>query len=544
MTTRDPKAKLQAALDILDQFTEEQTPEIKSIDIKPQDKGLGIRRIVGFAHRLIAGSLSKKGEQSLSEGIERAIDDVKRYHPIILRSESHEHKKLSSRAIESINRYNQLLVNKEKQKKTWYEKLFFFFSRKPSSPLLEKTSIKISLDSGHCEPALRAAHAIQNALLKQEEDAFRMKAISLINKEGIVFPSIESALQSIRETPIYISGAMEQEKASVVTLNQTLTPFPGETVILSGSFKRSPGGLMPTTPISSSFELAVSNNHTGHPFPSQHNGWTLPDPLIPPDPHRISEIPLLEDLLSKKQAIKEALHRQKPLKKHALALIKLKKEAAENNLEDFIKLHVNLCCALVSCAPSYLIQTDTTPVILNFFEFVKRNSSPYETLCKYWREFNKRYIWHPYQTLQHSWIKQTVPDLFSDSPATALSAAKKILGTTAQNDNELLPPEVERFFSCMRGIISIPCRNIFLQYFSEQIEFEPPTLNDFEKTLQSLAFTQLQDYMSEIESELPPLPFERMKRSLTYETELLGQQGQYHLLVGKLENYYLKRMVH
>jgi len=542
MTIRDPKAKLKAALDILDQFTNEQNPGQMPNHVELRLKGLGIRRIVEFAQGLIVNSFSKKSQKMPSDGVKRAIDDVKRYHPIIHQSGSQEHQKLSQRALESINRYNQLLDSADERKKTWYEKLFYFFTRKDESALNKKSAIYISQETEQCEPALRAASAIQNALLKQEEDAFRMKAISLIKKRGIVFPSIESALQSIRETPIYISGAMEQETASVVTLNQTLTPFPGETIILSGAFRRSPGGLMPTIPISNSFELATSNNHTGHPFPSQHNGWTLPDPLIPSIALKADEVPLLEELLSKKKMIKEALHDQKPLKKHALTLINLKKEAAESQLEPFIKLHINLCCALVSAAPPYLIQTDTTPVILNFFEWIKQQPSPYESLSRYWREFNNRYLWFPYKALYQSWIKQTDPDLFSNDQSVALSTAKQILNAAVPTELEPLPSEVEHFFSCMRGMISIPCRNIFLQYFSELIEFEPPVLNDFEKTLQSLAFTQLQDYISEIESDLPARPFEKIQRSLTYETELLGKQGQYHLLVGKLENYYAKRM--
>lgn len=535
MTKRDPKAKLQAALDVLDRFTEEQTPKHLSNLIKPR-KGFRIRRIVAFAHHLIAHAIPQKKQDAFSERVERAIDDVKRYHPIISRSKSFEHKTLSSRALESINRYNQLFEPTKRD--PWYKKIFSFFSRKSDSPLKKKTAIQISHDSEQCEPAQRAAHAIQNALLKQEEDAFRMKAISLIKKKGIVFSSIESALRNIREAPIYISKSMEQETVSIVTLNQMLTPFPGETIILSGSFKRSSRGMMPTTPISNSFELAASNNHTGHPFPSQHNGWALPDLLIPSNLHRIAEIPLLEELLKKKKIIKEALHNQKPLKKHALALINLKRHAAEENLDTFIKLHEKLFCTLVSAAPSYLIQTDATTVVLNFFEFIKKQSSPYELLSKCWREFNTRYLWPPYRQLHQSWIEQTEPDLFSSDSKKALNAAKKILNETTQEDVESFPPEAEQFFSCMRGVISIPCRNIFLQYFSEQIEFSPPKLNNFEKTLQSLSLTQLQNHISEIESDLPCHPFEKIKCSLTEETELLNRQGQYHPLVEKLENYY------
>lgn len=543
MTKRDPKTKLKTALDILDQFTDDQTFAPIHNSVKPQSKGLGIRRIMGFAHRFISTSLSKKSRSDRTDGVAKAIDDVKRYHPIICRSAAPEHQKLSHRALESIQRYNQLFEPPQEKQKSWYEKLFCFFIQKSRSPLLNKATIQLSNESEQCAPALRAADAIQNALLKQEEDAFRMKAISLIQKQGILFPSIEAALKCIRETPIFISSSREQDSASIVTLNQTLTPFPGETIILSGAFKRSRDGIMPTTPISNSFELTTSNKHTGHPFPSQHNGWTLPDPLFPERLHRLNEIPLLKTMLEKKEEVKTALRNQKPLKNHAHALINLKKEAAESEIETFIQLHTNLCFALISAAPPHLIPTNTTPIVLNFFDWVKHQPSPYTSLSLQWRDFNERILWHPYRTLYQCWIEQTDPHLFSEDSKQSHAAARKILSLAQHDKTETLPPEVDRFFHCMSSILSVPVRNIYLQYFSELIEYHPPKLNDFEKKLQTLAFTQLQDYISELDADLPDRPFEKMKRSLTYETELLSQQGQYHSLVGKLENYYAKRFL-
>lgn len=544
MKRRDPNTKLKSALDILDQFTDDQSLEPILKSIKPQNKGLGIRRIMGFAHRFISTSLSKKLGRDRSVGIDRAIDDVKRYHPIICRSTAPEHKKLSHRALASIKKYNQLVEPSKEKQKPWYEKLFFFLVKRSHSTLQNKTTIKLSTESEQCAPAIRAANAIQNALLKQEEDAFRVKAISLIKKQGILFPSIETALKCIRETPIFISSSDEQESTSIITLNQTLTPFPGETIILSGAFKRSSDSLTPTTPIPNSFDLTTSNNHTGHPFPSQHHGWTLPDPLCPMQLHRPNEIPLLKNLLERKEEIKNALHSQKPLKRHAHALINLKKEAAEANLDSFIQLHTTLCFALISAAPPHLIQPNTTPVVLNFFEWIKNQPSPYTALSLQWKEFNEHYFWHPFRKLNRYWIEQSDPDLFSENPERSFNAAKKILSLAIHDHNTPQTPEVNRFFHCMGSILLVPVRNIFLQYFSELIEYQPPKLDDFEKKLQTLAFTQLQDYVSELDLDLPEHPFEKIKRSLTYETEILSQQGKYHSLVGKLEYYYEKQVNH
>jgi len=110
MPTRDPKAKLTAALDTLDTYTKENNP-------KPIQNASSIRQMIGFAQTLVSVDRIKP------HTVIRAIEDVKRYHPIINGSISEESQKLSERALDSIHRFNQLSKNPTK----WYQKLFRFF---------------------------------------------------------------------------------------------------------------------------------------------------------------------------------------------------------------------------------------------------------------------------------------------------------------------------------------------------------------------------------------------------------------------------------
>jgi hypothetical protein len=545
MATRDPKKKLKTALDILDQYTSDHSCMVFSNIYQPANKGSGIQRIVGFAQRLIAGVRLKKSEKAGIEGIKQAIDEVKRYHPIVNRSVNPEHRMLSQRALKSIQNYNQLLESSKTPSNIWIERFLRFIKKRPHSPFLDKTTIQLSSDGELPISAQRAVNSFRHThLLKQEEDAFRMKAISLIQKKGIVFPSIETALKCIREAPIFISSsAQEPHASSMITLNQTLTPFPGETIILSGSFTRNPNSPIPTTPISESFEIAAACTHNGHPFPLQHTGWALADALIPSKPHRLEEIPLLKDLFDKKETIKDSLRHQKPLKKHAAHLIQIKQQAADKESKLFLEFHQKLCFALLSAAPPASVKADSSKSMMEFFEFIQNQHSPYTSLSYWWKEFNHRFLSVPYNTLSNVWIEQTDDALLSNDPALSLRAAQNILKKAGEQKPfaETIPPVVEHFFNCMKPILADPTHQLFLQYLSEVIEFAPPPLSEFEKKLQSLALIQLQDYITELDSELPEHPFEKIKRSLDFETDFLSRRGQSHSLVGKLELYYATR---
>lgn len=517
MTTRDPKAKLTAALNILDSYTKENTS-------KPIQDITSIRQVIRFAQTLT--TVNRVNPYTVN----RAIKDVKRYHPIVNGSVSEESKKLSERVLHSISSFNKLSHTPTR----WYQKLFlFFFKKKP----LKKT---ISLQPpSHQKKLEQVSTILTQALLKQEEDAFRMKAITLIKKKGIIFPSIEEALKTIRETPIYTSTPISA--SSILVLSQTLTPFPGETLILKGSFKRTPKGPLPSTPISDSFELSTKSIQTGFPYPSQHTGWALSDALIPLHPHQIEELPLLDKLFTKKETIANAFFDQKPLKKHAQALIRLKEKAVQEQPDSFINLHQQLCFSILSAAPKHLVSSTASGSIIAFYEWIAMQPSPYMESSKWWREFIYQFLTLPFETLQESWIEQKNLDLLNEDPKLSLATAKEILRDDLKNRmiSQETPEVVQNFYHSLKPILAVSAQNLFLQSVSEVIEFHPPQLSCFEKKLQSLAFTQLQDYIAELENPLPENPLGKIQRTLTCEIELLNTQETYHSLVSKLEEYYL-----
>ncbi len=517
MPTRDPKAKLTAALDTLETYTKENNP-------KPIQNASSIRQMIGFAQTLVSVDRIKP------HTVIRAIEDVKRYHPIINGSISEESQKLSERALDSIHRFNQLSKTPTK----WFQKLFRFFFKKKKI----KKTIHLNTPSQH-KKAEQVSIVVAQALLKQEEDAFRMKAISLIRKKGILFPSIEDALKAIRETPIYTTTPISA--SSILMLSQTLTPFPGETVILKGSFKRTPKGPLPSTPISDSFELSTKSVQTGFPYPSQHTGWALADALIPMHPHRVEELPQLNELFIKKEEISNAFSDQKPLKKHAHALIQSKEKAVQEQSKEFFNLHRQLFCSILTAAPKHLVSSNASSSVTAFYNWISKHPSPYRECSQWWYQFNQLYLTTPFEALQEAWIEQKNLKLLSEDPERSFSTAKHILhdALMKQAPPDNTPQPVKELFLCMKPIIGLSAQNLFLQYTSEIIEFTPPQLSDFEKTLQSLALTQLEEYIKELESPLSKHPLQTMQDVLNNEIECINSKERHHLLVDKLEHYYL-----
>lgn len=128
---------------------------------------------------------------------------------------------------------------------SWHSRFLKFFKK---NSLLNSHIVHIETKSFHSEMATRLG---SQKITEREIDAFRMKAITLIKNHDVTFPSVAEALKTIKNTPIY--ATYEHENEAIVILEQRLSPFPGETIILKGSFKRDPKSLVSTIPIN--FEL-------------------------------------------------------------------------------------------------------------------------------------------------------------------------------------------------------------------------------------------------------------------------------------------------
>lgn len=221
----------------------------------------------------------------------------------------------------------------------------------------------------HSKKIAEAVVAQSHTLSKQEADAFRMKAITLLRDNGIHFPTVSDQLQTIQRSPI-----IAKADPSFVSVFQSISTFPGETIELKGTFKRELKSKY-SIPVADSFKLSQQSHQTGFPHPSQHNGWALSERLIAKEP-----VPGLEALLQKKKQLAEDLSRCGPILTKAKGLLKQKRSTFESDKKRFIELHRQLALAIFNSAPVH-VQTNKE-TIGSFFDDLHDVHSPYDHLSE------------------------------------------------------------------------------------------------------------------------------------------------------------------
>lgn len=258
-------------------------------------------------------------------------------------------------------------------------------------------------------------------ITNREADAFRMKAISLMNNNEVHFPSIAEAMNILRESPIYFTVSQDEAEgrvsaSSIISLQQTLTPFPGETIILKGSFKRDPQSLTISTPITNSFQLSSASKQTGFPYPIQHTGWALANCLIPKEPHRLENLKEVREILTKKSTVAESLLKKEEFHEKAKQLLKLKEEASLKHQRTLLSLHKSLCQAFLSAAPKSVLPEGAGKVILSYFHWLEDHPSPLAQMAKDYHSINLWFTTKPFLELKQAWVEQKNTQLFSKNP--------------------------------------------------------------------------------------------------------------------------------
>ena len=211
---------------------------------------------------------------------------------------------------------------------------------------------------------------------KQEIDAFRMKAITLLNHHEVRFSSLTEQLQMIREVPIVLTKNNLLSKCSIA-MRQTLSILPGETIELKGEFKRSSIGHSFSVPIQDSFHIVTQSKQTGFPHPSQHHGWALSKALLP------QEHPLTNNL----QEMAGELMPEGCLNRQAKELLKIKKQCFESNVNSFLKLHRELIEALLKMA-----KLDSKWVVDQFFTKMINQNNIFQSLSQIHQQINSIYL--------------------------------------------------------------------------------------------------------------------------------------------------------
>lgn len=324
-------------------------------------------KTMSFAKNL----LSHRIEDDQSE-IPRAIEVIKKYAHLLPKMAQGDipQRQLARSAYSAVARFNAI---KEQSKKTslpwrrWMDKLSIEIPR----PNHEKTNYTHTFQNQNIHEKFPFVRFVENstqlAPSKQELDAFRMKAITLLKHQAVYFTSLTDQLNLIREVPITIKESTPHSKSiveSIVAMHQTISALPGETIELKGSFKRHLKEKNRSCPIPDSFHIHMDSKQTGHPHASQHNGWAIPyyfihDPMI----------------LEKMKEVAEHLMPNGKWNARAKELLKLKQHIFEIHRSEFLNLHRQICAAVLK-------NSNDIKILDNFYGHLQEQKKVYSYLSE------------------------------------------------------------------------------------------------------------------------------------------------------------------
>jgi len=459
----------------------------------------------------------------------QALDDLERFHSIVLQKSTTESQEL---ALETARICKK--ISEESNQPDLNRRLKRLLKKKSSSllyqPLLD---IIPQINKNLCCPES----------LKDEKgritDIFRMKAITLINSRSGLFPSTDHTFETIRKAPIYSIHSSKDltEEISLLTLEQTFSPFPGETVIVRGLFKCG---------LPESFALTTQSVQTGFPYPSQHDGWTLSNSFIPQSLLRPEYCHELSLFLEKKEAVAENFLNKTPLFDKSRAIWQIKLDCSQQHKTEFISLHKMLAQAIIALAPKEFVPDDHVEVISSYFYSLETQKSPFITLANLYQHINAYYIEEPYTFLLNCWSNQTNEELFSECQKKRSKAATQIISNRV-DEACLAIHDIEKsacvkaYIKLFGNIIGKSAIGIHLQYFSEILESAPPQLNNFQKRLQTAALMQQEAFFYELEHSSLTFPFSLLKKSIEEQISLFSMPEKLHPFCSKIEKYYVNR---
>lgn len=505
---------------------------LRTLDLYAQEKHtsrFSLPNLFSLAKRFIVDpSSEKKNSRSEEQVIQYALDEVERFFPFIQHQDHVEENFLAERA-----RQTMALCLKN--------------SRLSSYPSIVERLYRLAHTEISCtkKTTSYADRSHPDILVVDEriKDLFMMKAISAVEGSG-VFPFVEQKadwIRKIRKTPIRPVVDMK-DKNTALTLEQRLSPLPGETIILRGSFKN---GL----PLPESFEMTMESIQTGFPDPVQHHGFSSPSCLFPQFPMRPYKIPALVRLLQGKERVQKELSLKGKLFQRSIFLINKKKELAQQNKFDYLSLQEELALSVCLSAPRFLSENETREIIRLFFTWLADHPCVLTTLSLIVREVNKAYVLDPYEAWSEFRLQKTSKGSSEKNHKEALVEAREFLvekileakNKMGQNLKNWESPAMtySRLLGLIQGRGSV---NLLLQYASEVEEWPPPQLSLFEKKMQALVFSQQTAFIEELSSQTSP-QFSHMKKSIEQEIAIQKSPISQNRLVDDLERYYLSRFM-
>lgn len=535
-----------------------------------------LEKTIGLMKQFLSVKFGEKGRLEEEKEILSAIDTLKSNYLLWekLQQGTPQQQKLATSIEGVIQKYNSIIEQAQQKPLSFTDKIAAYLAKHQGCPPLKELGkihfpfqVKVQKDFYELDQEKKITQKIESPqivaaskkiadlsqvvvpkvslpvrhfthLSKQAVELFHMKVIALIEKNGLL-SNIE-ARQAIRTS--YLQTYLHPDLTTCTAIC-TINPYPGQTIVVNGSFEKSPRTGDYTIPNSKCFQLTLTSYQTGFPHPLQHTGSALPD-LIPPYPHNLSRLPLLKPLYEGKQKIAhELLENEKRISK-AKQLQQLKKEAFEQDLDCILQLHAQTAIAFVSHGK---VSEDDIAGIRNFYEQLTKVPNPYHYLSETHHIINENFSVRPQEKLKQQWM----------TPQKGEFCAEKILvdevdGVWGELDDQLKKAtnELEKstiFYMKIVGETLAGCsRNLILQNLAEGMGLVPPQLSDFEKKMQVIAFKQLRNFISDLNVETIELDRSLLLERLILEYTLLESSFQQiesrdpdAQIVKELENYYL-----
>jgi len=567
--------------------TAEDLPNIHNIDVKEQHLVPKNTSTIRQTFDLISSLFPKIHDEMARKRIEikkellHSIEFLKKHYRLIhkLKAGSRQEKALADRTIQTIEKYNELIRQSRKDPETLGARLSHFVYEQTGLSLIDEEMKKILIDlpiigtsesySTETEEEVLERTASKLAqgeiveLTKIESDMFYMRGFSLA--KGNLPQALSSEIVTMmRKKPINTiveKGDEEKKSSTIISMEQQLTPFPGEYITVKGAIERNAQSAVPSVPIPKSFRISTVVTQTGFPHPSQHTGWALANELIPDHPIRTDLIPLFYQLYREKLEIARKLLPKGPLNKKAKSLLQMKKKAFAEKFEELLPLHEQLSLAVIESANfEELEMARVKRVVEKFYRDLADHRSPFEYLTQTFHLINRSFIEIPYQVLYHQWQEHQTEELFSEDFKTRGAASQEILRneilkTGEELTRQIIQPHKEidsdalSFVLIFGQVVGAGVKSILLMHFSEKVVFPPPLLTEFEEKIQSAALLHLSAFHRELKEDLPvshAQVVEKMKESL--EKEILLFSSDLHessvpalKITHELERYYSGR---
>lgn len=530
--------------------------QLVSHSINPYQKIVGLARC--FVTALLSDSVRRSHEQRrdrLQEELLRAIDIIKNSYPLLdkLKEGDPAQRKLAEAAIATIDHFNEVLQGSQSHTPSWGKRFArFLFQRSglsvddrlasqtielPLTAILECQSprdtrsgqqpyhrVTANPQSGASSVASRRVSLVTTTLqgpnqvcllpTRREIDAFRVKAITMIRNYGFPSTSLSEALKAVRHSPIQSAASettmgLKGEDATIVTFRQTLEPFPGELLLLEGSFRRDAHSKVASIPIPDSFRLFSRSSQSGFPHPIQHNGWGLCDKLMPICPDAPGQVPLYRTLTVQKRKVAQALLPLGTMLPRAKQLLEMKKELYEAHQDTFLELHHRLAIAIIDAGD----KSSQVPVIDELFRSLDNAPGAVERLAQAYATVCETYVNKPLDSLQSAWLQaRNSGDWLAYTPSHRHALARQLfLHASKAAEEELIidrlpqiSPQIAAYILLLGSLFREPACDIALQYMSEKISFEPPVLDTFALKLQTNVFRQMMAFLVDLEIDLGP----------------------------------------